>query len=88
MVETVVLEFTCEKETKTFVRFSEALKPGRTPITGKLYISKHFADGADHLTVTIEKRAKLDKKSRDRQATGLSPSRRSIRERPYALGSS
>ena len=55
MSETAVLTFTREKETKSMVRFEEQVEPGQAPITGKLYVSKHFADGAERLTVTIER---------------------------------
>lgn len=50
-----IVKFRKEKETKNTVKFEEMPEAGKPPIIGSLYLQKWFINGAEFVTVTIEK---------------------------------
>ena len=52
--ESIVLNFTEEKQTKNAVRFQEVVKEGEPTVIGTLYVQKWAVKGRTRLTVTID----------------------------------
>jgi len=51
-----VVNFEYEKETKNSVRYKEVPEEGQAPIVGSLYVQKWFAGNSKNIQITIDKK--------------------------------